>query len=200
MRVKTVIKRIIIGIGIFLVAMWVFGFILLKTGYQPPAKPEQSQPLTEAPDEQTDDAAGQSTTEVSAQQSDEMFEPQTSQFAADESSQQQSKTKQQDFLEIEPVHFIENKKESVWWDLEATILTQHNRRDTSGKEGWELKKNDPVYKHIMIFLKGFKYKAGDKYAGKYIINNKMVDVNAYIIANGILGNKIRIICRADKID
>jgi hypothetical protein len=52
MRVKTVIKRIIIGIVIFLVAMWVFGFILLKTGYQPPAKTEQPQPLTEVPGEQ----------------------------------------------------------------------------------------------------------------------------------------------------
>jgi hypothetical protein len=52
MRVKTVIKRIIIGIGIFLVAMWVFGFILLKTGYRPPAKTEQPQSFTEVPEEQ----------------------------------------------------------------------------------------------------------------------------------------------------
>jgi hypothetical protein len=57
MRVKTVIKRIVIGVVIFLVAMWVFGFILLKTGYKPPEKPEPSRPLTEVPEEQADDAA-----------------------------------------------------------------------------------------------------------------------------------------------
>jgi hypothetical protein len=52
MHVKTVIKRVVIGIVIFFAAMWVIGFIMIKTGYQPPAKPEQSPPLTEVPGEQ----------------------------------------------------------------------------------------------------------------------------------------------------
>jgi hypothetical protein len=43
MRVKTVIKRVVIGIVIFFVAMFAFGIILQITGYEPPAKPESAQ-------------------------------------------------------------------------------------------------------------------------------------------------------------
>jgi hypothetical protein len=57
MRVKTVIKRVVIGIVILFVAIFVFGIILQLTGYQPPEKPEQPRPVTEAPKEQADDAA-----------------------------------------------------------------------------------------------------------------------------------------------
>jgi hypothetical protein len=57
MRVKTVIKRTIIGVVILFVAIFVFGIILQLTGYQPPEKPEQPRPVTEAPKEQADDAA-----------------------------------------------------------------------------------------------------------------------------------------------
>jgi hypothetical protein len=50
MRVKTVIKRIVLGIAISVVALWIIGFILIKTGYEPPAKPEPAQEaLTETP-------------------------------------------------------------------------------------------------------------------------------------------------------
>jgi hypothetical protein len=42
MRVKTVIKRILIGIAIFFVAMIVLGIILQITGYEPPAKTESA--------------------------------------------------------------------------------------------------------------------------------------------------------------
>jgi hypothetical protein len=56
MRIKTVIKRVVIGIVIFFVAMWVIGFILIKTGYQPPAKDEPAQPLAETQEEQANEA------------------------------------------------------------------------------------------------------------------------------------------------
>jgi hypothetical protein len=56
MRFKVVIKRIIIGIIIFVVAMWVIGFIMIKTGYQPPEETESAQDtITETPKQQPDE-------------------------------------------------------------------------------------------------------------------------------------------------
>jgi hypothetical protein len=57
MRVKTVLKRVVIGIAIFFAAIIILGVILQATGYQPSAKPEQTQPLTETLGEQADGTA-----------------------------------------------------------------------------------------------------------------------------------------------
>jgi hypothetical protein len=68
MRFKVVIKRIIIGIVIFFVAMCVFGFILQKMGYQPPPKPEPVQDaITETPKQQPDPAEPQAPQSVAGE-------------------------------------------------------------------------------------------------------------------------------------
>jgi hypothetical protein len=57
MRVKTVIKRVVIGIAVFFAAIGILGVILQITGYQPPAKAKPVQDaLTEAPARQPDPA------------------------------------------------------------------------------------------------------------------------------------------------
>jgi hypothetical protein len=65
MRIKTVIKRVVIGIAIFFGAIFVFGIILQLTGYQPPAKTEPVQDaVTEAPPQQPDEPVEPTQTDI----------------------------------------------------------------------------------------------------------------------------------------
>jgi hypothetical protein len=107
MRVKTVIKRVVIGIAIFFAAIFIFGIILQITGYQPPEKPEQPQPLTEVPGEQADDAV----------------EPQVRQTVADKPQQEVIPESQQQTARTVSDNILMNANL-----IEAPVINSANRR------------------------------------------------------------------------
>lgn len=91
MRVKTIIKRILIGIAIFVIAMWVIGFILIKTGYEPPAKPD---PVAE----QSETANKSVQAPEPEPQAPQPVEPQAVQPVVVEPQQQASQTQPENLL------------------------------------------------------------------------------------------------------